>query len=105
MKTGIDGLWYCEKGLTIHNHSPPSEWKVLPHVLLDIIQAVSCNIHVTPKGIQNGQGIDYEPMEASIVAAKYTADKTNNERILLQLLLLFLSLRIALMKVQLINPI
>jgi len=83
----------CEKGQSIHNHSPPSEWKILPHVLQDITQALCCNIHVTPKEIQNGQGLDYQPMEASFAAAnvsriravvkkvKSCIDKTDNERV------------------------
>jgi len=85
------GALNCEKGQNIHNHSPPSEWKILPRVLQDVTQAVSHNIHVTPKGIQNGQGMDYQPMEASIAAAnigrvrsvvrkaKSALDKTDNE--------------------------
>ena len=55
----------CEKSQNIHNHSPPSELKILPQVLKDITQAVQHNIHVTSKAIQNGQGLDYQPMEAS----------------------------------------
>ena len=43
----------CEKSQTIHNHLSPSEWKILPHVLQDITQAVHCNIHVILKDIQN----------------------------------------------------
>jgi len=83
----------CEKGQTIHNHSPPSEWKILPHVLQDITQTVCRNIHVTAKDIQNGRGLDYQPMDASIAAvnigrirsvvkkAKSAIDKTDNERV------------------------
>ena len=83
----------CEKSQNIHNHLPPPEWKILPHALQDITQAVRCNIHVTPKDIQNGRGLDYQPMEASFAAAnvsrirsvvkkaKSCIDKTDNERV------------------------
>ena len=59
----------CEKSQKIHNHSPPSEWKILPHVIQDITQAISRNIHASPKDIQNGRGLDYQPMEVSLAAA------------------------------------
>jgi len=83
----------CEKGQTIHNHPSPSEWKILSHVLRDITQAVHCNIHVTPKDIQNGQELDYQPMEDFIAAAnigrirsivkkaKSALDKTDKEEV------------------------
>jgi len=57
------------------------------------MQAVCCNIHVTPKEIQNGRGLDYQPMEASFAAAnvsriravvkkvKSCIDNTDNERV------------------------
>ena len=83
----------CEKSQKIHNHLPPSEWKILPHVLQDITQAVHCNIHVTPKDIQNGRGLDYQLMETSFATANVSCirsvvkraksflDKTDNERV------------------------
>ena len=63
------------------------------HVLQDVTQAVRCNIHVTPKDIQNGQGLDYQLMEASFATAnvsrirsvvkkaKSFLIKTDNERV------------------------
>ena len=53
----------------MHNHPPPSEWKISPRVLDDISNAVSRNSYITPKEIQKGLGMDYRPMEVSIAAA------------------------------------
>ena len=55
-------------GSTIHNHSPPSEWKLCPRVLADISNAVSRNISVIPK-LQKGVGMQYCPMETSLATA------------------------------------
>ena len=56
-------------GSSMHNHSPPSEWKVCPRVLLDISNAVSHSISVTPKELQKGVGMQYRPMETSLPTA------------------------------------
>ena len=58
-----------QSSLQMHNHPPPSEWKISPRVLNDISNAVSRNSHITPKEIQKGLGMDYRPMEVSIAAA------------------------------------
>ena len=66
-KMGVDGLLHLvvKKSQRIHNHPPPLEWKLLPHIIQDIAQAISRNIHTSPKDIQNRRGLDYQPMEAS----------------------------------------
>jgi len=56
-------------GNLMHNHAPPSEWKISPRVLADISNAVSHNLSVTPKELQKGVGMSYRPMEASLPAA------------------------------------
>ena len=50
--------WFCCITLSqnIHNHSPPSEWKILPHVLQDITQAVRHNVLVTQKTFRVDEG-------------------------------------------------
>lgn len=53
----------------MHNHLPPSEWKISPKVLNDISNVVTRNSQLTPKEIQKGLGMDYSPMEKSIAAA------------------------------------
>ena len=53
----------------IHNHLPPSEWKISPKVLNDISNVVTRNSQLTPKEIQKGLGMVYSPMEKSIAAA------------------------------------
>jgi len=53
----------------IHNHPPPSEWKVLPKVLSDISNAISRNTSISPKELQKGCGMDYRPMETSLPTA------------------------------------
>jgi len=50
----------------IHNHPPPSEWKITPVVLQDITNVARSNIKVTPKDIQKG---NYQPMVESLAAA------------------------------------
>ena len=66
-----DGLWpyNADKNGSIHNHNPPPEWKIGPNVLRDITQAAQRNIRVTPKEVQNGVGMDYQPIEKSLPAA------------------------------------
>ena len=56
-------------GNLMHNHAPPSEWKISPRVLADISNAVSQNLSLTPKELQKGVGMPYRPMEASLPAA------------------------------------
>ena len=77
----------------IHKHPPPSEWKISPVVLQDIANMAKSNIKVTPKDIQKGIGLNYQPMEASLVAAnidrvravvrkaRREIDKVNNDRV------------------------
>ena len=59
----------------MHYHPPPSEWKVWPRVLLDISNAVSRSISVTPK-IQKGVGMLYRPMEKSLPTANIDRMRT-----------------------------
>ena len=61
-------------GSSMHNHSPPSQWKVSPIVLMDISNAVSHSISATPKELQKGVGMQYRSMETSLPTA-------NKERI------------------------
>ena len=53
----------------MHNHPPPSEWKISPKVLSDITNVVSNNTHLTPKEVQKGVGMGYCPIEKSLAAA------------------------------------
>ena len=39
----------------IHNHLPPSEWKISPKVLSDITTLISQNSQLTAKEVQKGQ--------------------------------------------------
>ena len=57
-----------ESASLIHNHLPPSEWKISPKVLSDII-LVSQNSQLTLKKVQKGVGMGYRPMEKSMAAA------------------------------------
>ena len=77
----------------MHNHPPPSEWKILPKVLSDITNVVSNNTHLTPKEVQKGVGMGYRPIEKSLAAAnldriravlnktKKQIDKIDNEKV------------------------
>jgi len=58
-----------ETGNRMHNHAPPTEWKISPRVLADISNAVSHNLSLTPKELQMGVGMPYCPMIASLPAA------------------------------------
>jgi len=82
-----------EKGETFHNHPLPSEWKIPPHILKDIEQTVKRNVHISPKEIQQGVGMECSPMEQSLAAAnlerirtvvkkvRKDVDKVDNERV------------------------
>lgn len=77
----------------LHNHPPPSEWKITPKVLCDLAVAVTRNTAATPKNLQKGVGMNYCPIEASLPAAnidrvravvkkvRKDADKIDNERV------------------------
>ena len=77
----------------IHNHLPPSEWKISPKVLSDITTLISQNSQLTPKEVQKGVGMGYRPMEKSMAAAnidrmravlnktKKKIEKIDNERV------------------------
>jgi len=53
----------------MHNHPPPSEWKIVSNVLSDVSNVITRNSQLTPKEIQKGLGMNYNPMEVSIAAA------------------------------------
>ena len=55
----------AENKVPLHNHLPPSEWKIAPNVLCDLKKSAQRNINVTPKEVQNGAGMDYRPIEMS----------------------------------------
>ena len=59
----------AEKKGNLHNHPVPAEWKIPPNILEDITNAAVRNIHIGPKDVQKGAGMDYHPMDASIAAA------------------------------------
>ena len=59
----------CSQNSEMHNHPPPSEWKITPRVLSDISNAISQNSQLTPKEIQKGLGLNYSPMEVSVAAS------------------------------------
>jgi len=77
----------------LHNHLPPSEWKIAPNVLCDIKKSAQRNINITPKEVQNGAGMDYRPIEMSLAAAnidqirtavkkaRQEVDKVDNEKV------------------------
>jgi len=56
----------CTQNSEMHNHLPPSEWKITHKVLSDISNAISKNSQLTPKQIQKGLGMNYNPMEVSV---------------------------------------
>ena len=62
-------VFNAEKNDYIHNHPPPSEWKISPAVFQDITNRAKRNIKVTPKDMQKGIGLNYQPIEASLAAA------------------------------------
>ena len=82
-----------EKKENFHNHPLPSEWKIPPHLLQEIQQTAMKNIHISPKDIQKGVGMDCQPMQVSLAAAnidriraivknaKKEVDKIDNERV------------------------
>ena len=41
-----------------HNHLPPSEWKLPPKLVNDIVEATKKNIQITPREVQKGAGMD-----------------------------------------------
>ena len=53
----------------LHNHLAPAEWKIEPHVLQDITNTATMNHSITPKEVQKGKGMNYQPMNVSIAAA------------------------------------
>ena len=53
----------------LHNHLPPSEWKLPPKMISDIVDATKRNIQLTPKEIQKGAGMNYRPMQVSLAAS------------------------------------
>ena len=83
----------AENRVPLHNHLPPSEWKIAPNVLRDITKAAQRSTNITPKEVQNGAGMDYRPAEVSMAAAnidrirnaikkaRKEVDKVYNERV------------------------
>jgi len=53
----------AEKKGGLRNHPAPAEWKISPNVLEDITNAAVRNIHIGPKDLQKGAGMDYYPMD------------------------------------------
>jgi len=47
----------------------PAEGKIEPHVLQDITNTATMNHSITPKEVQKGKGMSYQPMNVSIAAA------------------------------------
>jgi len=43
----------------LHNHLPPSEWRLPPKMICDIADATKRNMQLTPKEIQKGIGQTY----------------------------------------------
>jgi len=69
---GDNRRWFMllnSQNTEMHNHSPPSDWRITPKVLNDISNVVTLNPQLTPKEIQKGSGLSYNPMEKSIAAA------------------------------------
>ena len=62
-------VFNAEKNDYIHNHPPPSEWKISPVVLQDITNMAKSNIKVTPKNMQKGIGLNYPPIYRSIFSS------------------------------------
>ena len=54
---------------SFHNHPLPSEWEIPPQLLQEIQQTVLKNVHVSPKDIQKGVGIDCQPIQVSLAVA------------------------------------
>ena len=83
----------ADKTDAMHNHHPPSEWRIPPNVLSDITRTAQRNFSVTPKEVQKGVGMNYRPMELSLAAAnidrirsvmkkaRQEVDKIDNERV------------------------
>jgi len=77
----------------IHNHSLPSEWKILPNVVKDIEEVARRNASITPKELQKGTGMQYRPMQVSLAAnnlhriravvkrVRSDVDKIDNEKV------------------------
>ena len=86
-------VFNAEKNEYIHNHPPPSEWKISPAVLQDITNLAKRDMRVTPKDMQKGGGLNYQPMEPSLATAsldrvravvrkaRKEIDKVNNGRL------------------------
>ena len=80
----------AEKRGKLHNHPAPAEWKIPPNVLQDTTNAATKNIHLGPKDVQKGVGMNYRPMEVSLAAAniervkvavKKAIEKVDNEKV------------------------
>jgi len=77
----------------LHNHAVPAEWKIPPNVLKDICNTAMKNASITPKEIQKGMGMSYQPMTVSMAAAnidrvraavkkaRKEVEKVDNERV------------------------
>ena len=46
---------------SFHNHPLSSEWEIPSQFLQEIQQIVMKNVHVSPKDVQKGVGIDFNP--------------------------------------------
>ena len=53
----------------LHNHAAPAEWKIPPNVLEDISNTAMKNASITPKEVQKGKGMSYQPINVSMAAA------------------------------------
>ena len=53
----------------LHNHAAPAEWKIPPNVLEDISNTALKNASITPKEVQKGKGMSYQPINVSMAAA------------------------------------
>ena len=53
----------------LHNHAAPAEWKIPPNALEDISNTALKNASITPKEVQKGKGMSYQPINVSMAAA------------------------------------
>ena len=47
----------------------PSDWRLPPKLVDDIVTATKKNIYITPKEVKEGAGMDYRTIQDSLVAA------------------------------------
>ena len=50
------------------NHTAPAEWKIAPYVLENASNTAINNTSITPKEVQKGKGMNYQPMNVAMAA-------------------------------------